>query len=132
MTFCSDVQMGTVTPVNLIYRDSDMVKSKQIVYSNFKTRVWGLSTRCGNKECESLPGSLVYKCRSGSRGDGNHDWVGCLCTNSKCQWKSPYIKRPDWLQPMANKLFFMHDYPLTAAQRDIFSKAMLPPADDDA
>jgi hypothetical protein len=126
-TFCHDARLGTLTPVNLIYRDVDgATRSKQIVYSNVKTRIWGLSTRCGNRNCDSLPGNIVYRTRAPGRGDHNHDYVACTCR--ECKWKSPYVQRPEWLETLGQSFFFMHDYPLNHHQRDTFTSAMVAPA----
>lgn len=123
--FANNPRLGALTPINIIHRVEASIKSQQIIYSNFKTRLWGLATRCGNAQCDSLPGNIVYRSCHGQRGDGNHDYVTCSCL--ACCWSSSWIQRPDWLQPMRQRHFFLHDYPLTPAQRDTFTRAMVPP-----
>jgi hypothetical protein len=120
--FTNDSRLGALTPVNMMYRENGEIRSKQIVYSNFKTRVWGLAPVCGNPHCFGLPGNIVFRPRKTNRGDKNHDFVSCICR--ACNWGTSYIQRPEWLKPLRRPFFFMHDYPLTRDQEDVFTSAM--------
>jgi hypothetical protein len=125
--FGRDTDLGIVSPTVLIYQEDKKVKRaicKQIVYSSFETRVWGLQVSCGNPACRDLPGNVIFLMRKASR-DPNNKVAGCKCM--ACGWQSDYLERPAWLQELPSRHFFIHDYPLSSEQQKFFTSKMVPP-----
>jgi hypothetical protein len=122
--FSHDVTLGLVSPTVLMWKEENVAKCKQIVYSAFKTRVWGLSPTCGNPQCLSIPGNVLFETKKASR-DPYHSFARVRCT--ECGWVTDYLPRPEWIELVPGHHFFMHDYPLPADHHKYFSSRMHPP-----
>lgn len=113
------------TPLVLTYRDSNVVRSRCVVYSWPHFAPWGLSAL---KTCQSLT------CRSVA-GDLEMEWGRRICdwdstsgvkkvsdphgklriTCRRCKQRSPWVFRPDWLHPYPHRpLVYWYDWPLDA------------------
>jgi hypothetical protein len=124
----NDPKLATATPINLIYRDGAQVLSKQIVYSHYSGRMWGIEPNCGNPDCPNIPGNIKYRTQSSNRHH-NHDFIKCECLH--CHWSTPaYVERPHWLKPLKDRFFFVHDYPLSETQASTFTLKMVSPEDE--
>jgi hypothetical protein len=104
------VEALRATPVVLIYRDKDGVKSEALTYSTRVDHVWGLAHRCGTKDCWALPGDV-----KSTVGGHNHEKAKFVC--HRCHGQTSWIARPPWLRSFSeHPFFFAHDYPLTEKQ----------------
>jgi hypothetical protein len=121
-SFAGNTRVGVLTGVNLLYWDQDVIQSKVLVYSHYSMRIWGVDPHCGNKKCAALPGNMKFTLRKNKRGDGSQGYARCKCL--ECDWETPWIQRPDWLIPQGVHAWFIHNFPLSHIQQDIFASQM--------
>jgi hypothetical protein len=120
--FTNDHRLGSLTDIVVIFRDGDTVNRRAITYSNALGRPWGLNPRCGNAECNSLPGNLRFQMAKKDRGDGNHSSLVCFCV--QCGWRTKRIMRPNWVVPTKREFYFWHEYPLSSARATYITTQM--------
>jgi hypothetical protein len=106
------------TPVVMVYRDGNNVKSEALTLSHKLGHMWGLTYSCGNIDCNSHPGDVSTILSAKKK---NHSKVKFQC--KACGWVTGWLSRPEWIVPVPhNEFYFTHSYPLTEEQEMYISK----------
>ena len=122
----------THTGIAITYRDNNgSVQSRAIVYSWPKYCPWGLSILNQCWSCPGLPLEIEMQWKAGSEnhqelrgnrsrvttsGHDTHKKILLICP--RCNHKSPWVERPDWLKGITGRpLTYWYPFPLSLQDR---------------
>ena len=85
-------------------------KAKQLVYSAPPFKPWGITPTC--TQCDGIV--KAYVDGKGSVSE-NHGRFKFKCTSRTCKYART-LPRPEWLEPLDNRHYFSHKYPLNTEE----------------